>query len=486
MGRRARARGGVVGLVLAVSASLLVLQPFSAMTVDAVARTMTPPVRQWSRVIALNAVEGMATATIDNGQPGDSVWLDRRGDLDGSAAKLETAAVAPGATAANTQPHPYAGSALRACGKAADRPEIRCSRWTGAQDVPPDRRVRALERLLDRYDHATGLWENDAATWRSANALGAVVDYMARTGDRQYLGYLDESYRHGTVSRTGVPKDTGYNDDELWWAWTWIRAFDLTHDPRYLDAARAIADRADTQRAPSCDGGIRWARIGIDPPLHPWTQINTITNGLFMTVTALLSTRVESSSRPVYLARADRAWQWFAHQAGHALFDPSGLIDDHLDTNAADTNCGIADPDTRWTYDQGIILSALAALYQATGTRELLTTADALAAAATRPNSPFLRNGVLWEPAATDCPGPTCHDAEIFKGVFVRSYRNLLDTTQSRTATTTFLTHQSNALTGTDDEYGFRWQASQPDDPPTFATQTSALDALNANVGGLP
>ncbi|GAB2530396.1 hypothetical protein GCM10027167_38590 [Nocardia heshunensis] len=443
--------------------------------------TMTPQVRQWSRVIALNAVEGMATATIGNGGPGDSVWLDRRSDLDGTAVKLETVTVAPGATAANTPPHSYAGSALRACGKVADRPEIRCSRWSDAQDAPPDRRMRALERLLDRYDHATGLWENDASTWRSADALGAVVDYMARTGDRQYLGYLDVTYRHGTVSRTGVPKDTGYNDDELWWAWTWIRAFDLTGEHRYLDAARAIADRADTQRAASCDGGVRWARTGIDPQLHPWTQINTITNALYMTVTALLSTRVESPSRPGYLTRAAQVWQWFTHRSGHPLLDPSGLIDDHLDTNAADNSCAIADRDTRWTYDQGVMISALVALYRATGTRELVTAADTIAASATAPGSPFLRDGVLWEPAATDCPGPACHDAEVFKGVLALSYRELLNTGHSHVATAEFLDRQANALTGVDDEYGFRWQPlPQPDDPPNFATQTAALEALDA------
>ncbi|MFE3188334.1 glycoside hydrolase family 76 protein [Nocardia sp. NPDC059240] len=479
MGSGGRAGWGVAALVLVVAAILLVVQPYSAR--ESVAPgTVTLQVRQWSRVIALNAVEDMATATIGNGQPGDSVWLDRRGDRAASASRLETVTVAAGSTAAHTQPHSYAGGVLRACGKAADRPEIRCSRWIGSQEPPPDRRTRALERLLDRYDHDTGLWENDASTWQSADALIAVIDYMARTGDRQYLGYLDETYRHGSVSRTGVPRDTGYNDDELWWAWAWVRAFDLTGDSRYLDAARAIADRADTQRAASCGGGLRWARTGIDPQLHPWTQVNTITNGLYLTVTALLSTRVESASRPGYLGRAQQAWQWFTRQHGHALFDGSGLIDDHLDIDA-DNSCGVTDPGTRWTYDQGVMMSALAALYRATGSRDLLGAADAIAAATTGPGSPFLQAGLLGEPAATDCPGPACHDAEVFKGVFVRSYRELLDTGHSRTVTADFLNRQADTLTGVDDEYGFRWQPlPQPDDRPNFATQTAALDALDA------
>ncbi|QIS21475.1 glycoside hydrolase family 76 protein [Nocardia terpenica] len=495
-----RVRWGIVVCVVAASGIFLVARPYSgvdgsaARSPDCAGRVCDggdpPPsgdpgpvvlhVRQFSRMITLTNAGGGATAAIENGQPGDSVWLERRGDIERPGSdRLGMVAVAPTATSARTRSSTYAGGALRACGKAGDRDQIRCTRWTLRHDPAPDRRLRAVERLLDRYDHTTGLWDNDASTWQSANALIALIDYMARTGDRQYLGYLDETYGHGTVAQTGAPRDTGYNDDELWWAWAWLRAFDFTSDRRYLDAARAIADRVGDQRAPSCDGGLAWARVGIDPQHRPWNQVNTITNALYLTVTAQLSTRVEPQSRPSYLARAQRTRQWFTKHVGHALLDRSGLVDDHLDQDG-DT-CVLVYPDSRWTYDQGVMISGLVALYRATANTDLLGEADAIVTATTGTGSPFLRDGVLWEYAAADCPGPDCHDAETFKGVFVRSYRELLDTGHSTAATRDFLTHQANALSGDTDDYGFRWQAPfQGDDHPNFATQTAAIDALNA------
>ncbi|MCM6776614.1 glycoside hydrolase family 76 protein [Nocardia sp. CDC159] len=468
--RRAVGLGVVVGLVLAV---YLVGKPEPRAAVGASA--VNSQVRVWARAITLTTDDRGASAKIANGQPGDSVWLDRIGV---EAERADTATVSAGATTGQTRWLRYDNGPVRACGKAGDRPEIRCTRWTAAADRPPDRRLRAVERLLDRYDMGTGLWHNDPGIWQSANALTAVIDFAARTGDPQYLAYADATYRH---TDRGVPAKTGYNDDELWWALAWIRAFDLTHDPRYRTAARPIVDGLDDQRASFCDGGLAWARVGTDPEQRPWTQVNAITNALYLTATAQLSTRVEPADRSSYLARAQGIWDWFTTRAGRALLDPSGLINDHLDRSPDGKTCALADEGTRWTYVQGALIGGLVALHRATGREDLLATADTIAAAATRAGSPFMRDGVLREPSATNCPGPECRDAETFKGVFVRNYRQLLDTGRSRTASLEFLAHQANSLPIDSDEFGFRWQGpARPDDPPDFATQAAALDALNA------
>ncbi len=339
--------------------------------------------------------------------------------------------------------------------------------------------MRAVERLLERYDHGTGLWENDASTWQSANALNSVIDYMRGTGDRRYLGYVEQTYAHGDVARTGLPRTTGYNDDELWWALAWINAFDLTGEQRYLTAARTIVDGLDDQRASFCGGGMPWARVGVDPELRPWRQVNSITNALYLSATAQLGARVEPANRAGYAARATATWDWFARGAGGALVDPAGMMNDHLDRY--ENTCVLVDENTRWTYGQGEMLTGIVALYRLTGNAQLLGIADRIAATTTRNGSPFLRDGILDEPSAPGCPGPSCHDAEIYRGVFVRGYRDLLETGRSRVASVDFLTRQANSLRDTEGEYGFRWQGvPQPDDHPNFATQAAALDALNA------
>ncbi|MEV6769628.1 glycoside hydrolase family 76 protein [Nocardia sp. NPDC051030] len=436
-------------------------------------RVTNPQVRVWSRTITLRMAECGASASIESGRPGDSVWIDR--GADGSGVRDGSLGVATVSDTAQRTPfYRYAGAKLRACGKAGDRPEVRCTRWTAPGDPPPDRRQRALERLLDTYDHDTGLWEHDVATWQSANALTGVIDYMRQTGDRQYLTYVDETYRHGEVARLGLPKRTGYNDDELWWALAWIDAYGLTFEPRYLAAARAIVDGLGDQRAPFCDGGLAWAREGKDR-----FQVNAITNALYMTATAALSTWVDGADRAAYLARAQGTWVWFTERAGRALLDRSGLVNDHMD-KYGDT-CVLVDENMRWTYGQGAMIRGLVALHRATGAGELLTSAEAIAAAATRDGSPFIRDGILYEYApAEKCPGPQCGDADTFKGVFVRYYRELVATRGAR-FTDEFLIRQANSLTGKADEYGFRWQGPlRADDQPDFATQAAALDALNA------
>lgn len=473
------ARGWSVLLVGVVALGIVVaMQPLSTLG----EATDLPPtvsrVREWTRAITLTSENDTATAGIEQARPGDRVWLDRR--VGGSEFGEEhLTVVTAGQVSARSEPLAFDGGELRACGKAADRPEIRCTRWTGQDDPAPDRRLRAVERLLDRYDHATGRWGNDSDTWQSANALTTLIDYMARTGDRQYIGYLDETYRHGKVSSTGLPGDTGYNDDALWWALAWLDAFDLTGERRYLTAARTIVDSLDSQRTGFCDGGLAWAREGVDPDLRPWNQVNSITNSLYLTATARLSTRVDSVSRPSYLGRAHQMREWFTQRSGRALLDRSGLINDHLDRHG-DT-CVLVDADTRWTYGQGQMISGLVALSRASGNETPLREADTIADASTRAGSPFLRNDELTETAAKDCPGPQCQDAETFKGVFVRSYRELLDSRRSRIANRAFLARQANSLIAADDEYGFRWGAPVlPDDTPTFATQAAAIDALNA------
>lgn len=449
-------------------------------------RSATPQVRVWARTITLTTADGGGWASIADARPGDAVWLDRgTGDESAGNENLGGTTVSAPDTAATTQFYRYDRKRLRACGKAGDRPEVRCTRWIAAGDAPSDQRMRAVERLLDRYQHDTGLWERDGSIWQSANALTTLIGYMRRTGDRQYLDYLDETYRHGEIARTGLPRTTGYNDDELWWALAWIDAYDLTGEYRYLTAARTIVDGLEDQRASFCDGGLAWARTGVDPQTRPWEQVNSITNALYLTASARLATRVGKPDLARYRDRATDTWDWFTSRAGRALLDPSGAVNDHLDRY--DDTCVLVDEHTRWTYGQGQLIAGLVALYRVSGNTQLLAPADAIAAAATRADSVFLRDGVLIEPNAANCPGPECADAETYKGVFVRGYRELLDTGLSRVATADFLSRQADSLRPTDDEYGFRWQGEpQPDDHPDFATQAAALDALDASAGKPP
>jgi predicted alpha-1,6-mannanase (GH76 family) len=75
---------------------------------------------------------------------------------------------------------------------------------------------------------------------------------------------------------------------------------------------------------------------------------------------------------------------------------------------------------TTWTYNQGVILSGLALLYNATRNSDLITTAQKIADSTIRHlTSP---TGILKEPCEPECTD----DQKIYKGIFARHLGYLL------------------------------------------------------------
>ena len=138
-----------------------------------------------------------------NGNPGDEVWLDR--SFDGgrtwaSGSKLGDTADPGRATAAgarlmyNVDDWNNLGvGALRACGKAGDRPDIACTAWARTTWNAGDRRTAAATALMEFYNHGTGLFDT-TGWWNSANALTAVIDNIRVTGMDSYTYAIARTY----------------------------------------------------------------------------------------------------------------------------------------------------------------------------------------------------------------------------------------------------------------------------------------------------
>ena len=47
--------------------------------------------------------------------------------------------------------------------------------------------------MMGFYDRPSGRWEPDRPWWQSGNALQALLDYMLRSGDTEYLWALDHT-----------------------------------------------------------------------------------------------------------------------------------------------------------------------------------------------------------------------------------------------------------------------------------------------------
>jgi predicted alpha-1,6-mannanase (GH76 family) len=321
--------------------------------------------------------------------------------------------------------------------------------------------IRVLQRW---YRPSNGQWRT-TGWWNAANALMAVIGYTQRTGDRTHAGVIETTFTAAQRSHTDFVNR--YYDDNGWWALAWVAAYDLTGDSRYLDAARTIFAHNKAGWDDTCRGGLWWNKAR--------KYKNAITNELFLTLAARLHQRAPGD-RGIYRAWALREWEWFSSSG---LIGAGGLVNDGL-TAACENNGG-----TPWTYNQGVILGGLAALYEITGDGAYLehgeSVADAALSELTSPAS-ATSPGILTEPheMSTACRD---RDRPQFKGIFVRHLYDFYLQCR-RPAYRAFIFENARSIrdnnTNADHEFGLRWTG--PFDRADASRQSSALDALNAAV----
>jgi predicted alpha-1,6-mannanase (GH76 family) len=323
----------------------------------------------------------------------------------------------------------------------------------------PDYRARAAAGALalhQWYVPRTGLWKS-TGWWNAANAVTAVI---------RHVRYADGSDRTGVVANTFERARrrhpdfcNSFFDDNGWWGLAWVAAYDLTGERGYLEAARTIFGRMLAGWDGVCGGGMWWNTKR--------TYKNAITTELFITLAAQLHERTPGDHD--YLSWALRGWEWLL---GRALIGPDGLVNDGLDAGC-ENNGG-----TAWTYNQGVILGGLAALYDITGDRDYLRHGEFIADAALGRLTDA--GGILTEPCeltADGCDG----DASQFKGIFVRYLHEFHDRSGNRRYRDFLLANADSVwdrARGADGQFGLRWAG--PFDRADASRQSSALEVLTA------
>jgi len=318
--------------------------------------------------------------------------------------------------------------------------------------------VPAVDTLVSQYDLRTGIWPT-TGWWNSANALTAVLDYMLSTGDLRYLWVVENTYAQKINAAQGNFVNE-FVDDTGWWALAWIKAYDLTADPKYLRTARHGVDFMWQAHDDTCGGGLWWT--------VNHTYKNAIASELFIQAAAQLGRRLGDAGSD-YVSRALSVWEWFDSSG---MINEDLLINDGLDPRTC-TNNGAE----TWTYNQGVVLGGLVALSQATGDQQYLTRARELAEASTTAES-LNPGGVLVEPCeATGCDinGPS------FKGIYVRNLGELNRVLTDHPYSPYLLDQATSAYDNnrtSDSEYGIHWAG--PIAAISAATQQSAVDLLVA------
>jgi predicted alpha-1,6-mannanase (GH76 family) len=328
----------------------------------------------------------------------------------------------------------------------------------GADDDSARQVQAAVVRLQEWYNPQTGLW-NQRGWWHDANALTAVIDFSRATNSIEYLPVIARTYAANVQSRVLINK---FYDDEGWWALAWIDAYDLTGNPDYLHAAGVIFDDMTSGWDNACGGGIWWTRDR--------DYKNAIANELFLSVAAHLANRATIPAQQAgYVTWAQREWKWFQHTG---MIERDHLISDGLDAQCQDNH------KTKWTYNQGVVLGALAELSRLPGQTEVLHDAHLIADAAVLQLTDT--NGVLHESCEPKCSG----DGAQFKGIFVRNLAELNARSPDSRYTKFMVANAESLLNhsqGPDHSFGVVW--SGPPGIPTSISQTSAVEALVAALG---
>lgn len=129
---------------------------------------VTASIYSRSIVLHFDDTDAMGWASVDNGNPGDEVWLDR--SFDGgrtwsSGSRLGDTTVPAGQRGWRTLMYNvddwggHGVGALRACGKAGDRAEIACTAWARTTWNAGNRRTAAATGLMTLYNYGTGLFD---------------------------------------------------------------------------------------------------------------------------------------------------------------------------------------------------------------------------------------------------------------------------------------------------------------------------------------
>lgn len=247
--------------------------------------------------------------------------------------------------------------------------------------------------------------------WTYANGWDAVMDGVERTGGAQYAGFIESLYL-GQNSR-GWTND--YYDDECWMTLALIRAYDLTTNAVYLNQATALFADVQTGWDTTCcgpvAGGIWWNKA------H--TQKATAANAGAALAAAKLYQR---TTNVAYLNFAQQVyWFWWSNMVNQSTFQ----VCDHMDPDGTKVWW-------RFSYNEGLMIGASVALYEATGSATYLNNAHNIAGFMVNNEYTLTIYGrALHDGDNTGCGGD-CHQ---FKGP---AYRYLMQLYRKNLAMTAY------------------------------------------------
>lgn len=333
----------------------------------------------------------------------------------------------------------------------------------------------------DKYGGTIGMFANPYYWWEAGGAWGSLLDYTYYMQNDTLVPVIKEALEYQCGDDYNyIPLNqstTEGNDDQGFWGIAVMAAAEKnfsnpTDDKKaWLTLAQAVFNTMTARwDHKECQGGLRWQ-------IFQWNSgydyKNSVSNGCLFNIAARLA---RYTSNDTYVEWAEKVWDW--------MFG-IGLITEGkwwfvYDGVNVDSNCSKVTK-LQWTYNQGLMLSGCAFLYNYThDTVWLNRTINLLNGAQVF----FVNNSVMYEAACQDS-GSCNNDQRSFKAFFSR-FLGLTSVMvpQTRSIITSWLVDSANAAasscSGGSDWHtcGMDWTNGTWDGYYGMGEQMSALEVM--------
>lgn len=268
--------------------------------------------------------------------------------------------------------------------------------WNAAADSSTTALINFFWNAGDKYFNYDSNGNTTFHYWPQAHALDVLVDASLRNGDAKYKTYFDQWFE-GVKAKNGNTFRNDYYDDMEWNALAILRAYQVTKDQKYKEAALEIWDYIKVGWNNNAGGGITWVKG------QEYSK-NACSNGPACILAARLYREFGNE--------ADKEWALKIYNwEKSTLFNSNnGMVYDNINSNTGEIK-----KDWIFTYNEGTFIGSAVELYKILGEKAYLNDA---ALAADYTISTLVNNSILKDEGNGD--------GGLFKGIFIRYFVELI------------------------------------------------------------
>ena len=252
-------------------------------------------------------------------------------------------------------------------------------------------------------------WNSFDGFWQNGAVLETLANFAHYANHTRYRNAILSSYRNLTELLNAYQPQPSF-DDEAWFGISYAKIYEVFGETRFLNTAVDIYNwswELGWDSTGTCNGGF-WFDGAYGSKV-------TITNAQFLYLGAKLY-RLTGSKNQDFLNKIKEIWNFIE---SNKIIDPVTFqVSDGIDLVTCAVNKFYG-----WTYDSGVLIGALVEIFKISSDPSTIKLAHAIANATITNLS---KDGVLTE----NCDANGCQDnddAKMFKGIFVRHLRYLID-----------------------------------------------------------